>query len=72
MVEFNKSPIDDIKNFIESERGQINESDRNAMTVSLKVDAETHMGIVSDVKQELRKSMAYKINYSTDNQEKNQ
>ncbi len=35
------------------------------MTTSLKVDKETKMGIVTDVKQELRKVNALKINYST-------
>lgn len=35
------------------------------ITRSLKVDKETHMKIVTDVKQELRKSNALKINYST-------
>ena len=31
----------------------------------MKVDKETEMGIVTDVKQELRKANALKINYST-------
>jgi biopolymer transport protein ExbD len=35
------------------------------ITRSLKVDKETNMKIVTDVKQELRKSNALKINYST-------
>lgn len=35
------------------------------ITRSLKVDKATHMKIVTDVKQELRKSNALKINYST-------
>ena len=35
------------------------------ITRSLKVDKDTHMKIVTDVKQELRKSNALKINYST-------
>jgi len=34
------------------------------ITWSLKVDEETKMGIVTDVKQELRKAQALKINYS--------
>ena len=32
---------------------------------ALKVDKETYMKIVTDVKQELRKANALKINYST-------
>jgi len=35
------------------------------ITRSLKVDKETYMKFVTDVKQELRKSNALKINYST-------
>jgi hypothetical protein len=35
------------------------------LTTSLKVDGETKMGVVTDVKQELRKASAFKINYST-------
>ena len=35
------------------------------MTWSLKVDQKTKMGIVGEVKQELRKADALKINYST-------
>jgi biopolymer transport protein ExbD len=35
------------------------------LIVSLRVDEESEMGIVSDVKQELRKADALRINYST-------
>jgi len=35
------------------------------ITTSLKVDKDTKMGVVTDVKQELRKAGAFKINYST-------
>ncbi len=35
------------------------------MIVSLRVDEESEMGIVSDVKQELRQAQALRINYST-------
>ncbi len=47
------------------ERQARNEADRKMLTTSLKVDGETKMGIVTDVKQELRKANALKINYST-------
>jgi len=43
----------------------MDENDKALMTVSLKVDQNTKMGIVTDVKQALRKSNALKINYST-------
>lgn len=57
--------VADIQSFITAERQSRNEYDRKLMTTSLKIDAGTKMGIVTDVKQELRKAGAYKINYST-------
>jgi len=57
--------VDDIPSFIVSEREARDEADRTFLTTSLKVDGKTTMGIVSDIKQELRKSGAFKINYST-------
>ena len=39
--------------------------DQAKMTVSLKVDQKTKMGIITDVKNALRKSYALKINYSS-------
>lgn len=57
--------IDDIITFIEVEKANLPEELKQALTVSLKVDSETKMGIVSDVKQELRKANALKVNYST-------
>ena len=56
---------DDIRDFITSEREQMSENDQKQMTVSLKIDRDTKMGIVTDVKQELRKASALKINYSS-------
>lgn len=57
--------LNDIDEYITSEREERDENERPFMTVSLKVDENTKMGIVVDVKQELRKSQALKINYST-------
>lgn len=56
---------EDIAEFVESERQATNEAERPLLTFSLKVDRETEMGIVTDVKQELRKVQALKINYSS-------
>ena len=50
--------------FVEIERKKLPEVDRKKIIVSLKVDTETKMGIVFDVKQELRKANALKINYA--------
>ena len=57
--------VKDIQDFIAQERDQLNEADRNKLTVSLKIDKNTKMGIVSDVKQSLRRANALKINYSS-------
>ncbi len=57
--------VGDIGEFIYSEREARDEADRQLLTTSLKVDKEVKMGIVTDVKQELRKVGAFKINYST-------
>ena len=54
----------DILDFIAAERDKLNESDRASMTVVLKADANTKMGIVTDVKQELRRANALKISYA--------
>lgn len=54
-----------IRDFIAAKREGIDEVDRDRMTVSLKIDKKTEMGIVTDVKQELRKASALKINYSS-------
>ncbi|MFC2098621.1 ExbD/TolR family protein [Bacteroidota bacterium] len=56
---------EDIRDFVTSEREQMDENDQKQMTVSLKIDQDTKMGIVTDVKQELRKSSALKIMYSS-------
>lgn len=55
----------DIAEFIYAEREQRDEADRQLLTTSLKVDSDVRMGVVTDVKQELRKVGAFKINYST-------
>lgn len=57
--------VEDISEFIEQERAARNEYDRKFLTTSLKVDKEVKMGIVTDIKQELRIAGAYKISYST-------
>ncbi|WP_372641247.1 ExbD/TolR family protein [Ancylomarina sp.] len=57
--------VDDIQAFIASERESRKEELRNKLTTSLKVDQYTKMGIITDIKQELRKASSLKLNYST-------
>ena len=54
----------DILDFIAAERDKLNESDRALMTVCLKADDQTKMGIITDVKQELRRANALKLSYA--------
>ncbi len=55
----------DIGDFIAAEREQMDEADRIFMTVSIKADRYTKMGIITDVKQELRRANALKISYAS-------
>ncbi len=57
-------PVENIREFVEKERQKMPEEIRNKMTVSLKADKNIEMGIITDIKQELRKASALKINYS--------
>ncbi|SEP89419.1 Biopolymer transport protein ExbD [Hyunsoonleella jejuensis] len=57
--------VSDIAAFIAAERAALREELIPFLTVSLKVDRDANMGIVGDVKQELRKVNALKINYTT-------
>lgn len=57
--------VDDIQDYVIQKRAERAEQLHGAITVSLKVDEDTKMGIVTDVKQELRKVSALKISYST-------
>lgn len=57
--------VKDIGDYIEVERGKRDEKVVPFMTTSLKIDEDTKMGIVTDIKQELRRVSALRINYST-------
>ena len=56
--------VGEVQDFIFQERASMSEGDAAKMTVSLKVDQKTKMGIVNEIKNALRKSYALKINYS--------
>ncbi|MBR5385685.1 MAG: biopolymer transporter ExbD [Bacteroidales bacterium] len=56
--------IDEIRDFIAAERDAMSEADRSYMTTVIRCDQDVRMGIVSDVKQELRRCSALKIMYS--------
>ena len=54
----------DIRDFVAAERDSKSEADRQFMTISIRADQDVRMGIVTDVKQELRRCSALKIMYS--------
>jgi biopolymer transport protein ExbD len=57
--------VADIPQYINAERAERDEKEIPFMTASIKADKDAKMGLVTDVKQELRKANALKINYST-------
>lgn len=54
----------DVYAFAKEEMSKIDDARRKLMTTSLKVDKDTKMKIVSDVKEQLRKADALNISYS--------
>ncbi len=57
--------VSDIKPFILAERASKREELVPFLTTALKVDGQTNMGLVGDIKKELREVQALKINYTT-------
>lgn len=57
--------VSDIENFIKEERKRMSSEDAQRMTVSIKADEKTDVGIISDIKLALRRAGAYVINYSS-------
>mgnify|MGYP000794324991 FL=1 len=55
---------DEIQNYIAQEKSSMKEEDQPFMTVSIKADKDTKMGVISDIKQALREAYALKISYS--------
>lgn len=53
-----------IVQWVNSEKSKLDEVDRDAVTISLKVDVESKRGLISDVETELRKANARRILYS--------
>ena len=59
------SDVTEIRNFVLAERAARDPALEKVLTTSLKVDKEVKMGLVTEIKQELRKIDALKINYTT-------
>ena len=56
--------IKDIGDYVYQERESMNERDKPYMKVSMKIDEDTQMGIITDVKMALREAYALSIVYS--------
>ena len=56
--------VDDIQQYITLKNGEKDEKEIPFMTTSLKADKTVKMGIITDIKQELRKVNALKLSYT--------
>ena len=56
--------VGDIRDYIYQEREAMPERDKPFMRVSMKIDQDTQMGLVTDVKMKLREAWALNIVYS--------
>lgn len=54
-----------VGDYILQERAKKPQELQNVLTTALKVDKDANMGLISDIKQELRKVNALKVNYTT-------
>ena len=57
--------VSEVGDFILQERAKKSQELQNVLTTALKVDKNANMGLISDIKQELRKVNALKVNYTT-------
>jgi len=55
----------EVGSYILQERAKKHQDLQNFLTTSLKVDKNANMGLISDIKEELRKVNALKVNYTT-------
>ena len=56
--------VSQLEEYVVREREAMNEEDQNLLTVSIKADRDTKMGIITDIKQALRRAYARKVNYA--------
>ncbi len=58
-------PAENVGELISREREGLAESEKDKMIVAIRADREVEMGIITDIKQELRKANALKISYNS-------
>lgn len=56
--------VPEVMDYVTAEKKRMSPEDQRLMTVSIKADQDTKMGVITDVKQALRQAKALKINYS--------
>jgi biopolymer transport protein ExbD len=56
--------VGDVQQWVILQRESIDEAERSKFTVSIKADVDAKMGLISDIKQELRKAQSLKLSYS--------
>ncbi len=56
--------VNELEDYVVRERSAMKEEDQNVMTISIKADKDTRMGVISDIKQALRRAYALKLSYS--------
>jgi biopolymer transport protein ExbD len=57
--------VGEVGSYILAERAKKPQELQNVLTTALKVDKDANMGLISDIKQELRQVNALKVNYTT-------
>ncbi|WP_103867082.1 biopolymer transporter ExbD [Aquimarina sp. I32.4] len=57
--------VSEVKAFVLAERAARREEEIPFLITALKIDGKTNMGLVGDIKKELRQVQALKINYTT-------
>lgn len=57
--------VSEVGDFILQERAKKPQELQNVLTTAMKVDKNANMGLIADIKQQLRKVNALKINYTT-------
>ena len=57
--------VDEVGSYILAERAKKPQELQNVLTTALKVDRGANMGLIMDIRQELRKVNALKVNYTT-------
>lgn len=57
--------VKDVVRFVNQEKDKLSEVERDQITMSMKVDVDAKMGIVTDVQQEFKEANARKVLYSS-------